>query len=165
LISSPRADPKAIWLYPYDHPHSYLLTSIEPYLDQYRATGQRKYLDAALGGWDLYHDKWEHVGGSIAICEGGLFPPNSNYLRRNTGELCGNVFWVFLNQRLQLFLPRRGEIRRAEIEESIYNIALANQGGAEGIRYTAKLRRTQGQDYRRQHLLRRPGGAPLWLAA
>ena len=32
---------RAIWMYPYDRPHCYLLTSIEPYLDLYRATGAK----------------------------------------------------------------------------------------------------------------------------
>ena len=46
-----RREDRAIWQYPYDHPHCYLITSLEPYLDLYRATGSRRYLDAALGGW------------------------------------------------------------------------------------------------------------------
>ena len=41
----------AIWQYPYDRPHCYLITAIEPYLDLYIATGAKKYLDAAMGGW------------------------------------------------------------------------------------------------------------------
>ena len=36
---------RAVWQYPYDHPHNYLLTSLEPYLDQYRATGEKRYLE------------------------------------------------------------------------------------------------------------------------
>ncbi len=130
---------KAIWLYPYDRPHNYLITAIEPYLDLYRATGAKKYLDAALGGWDLYHDNWEHVGGSIAICEGtGLYPPKSYYLHRSTGELCGSVFWSFLNQRFHLLFPKE-EKYVAEIEKSIYNELIANQVEDKGIRYHAVL--------------------------
>ena len=132
-------DPKAIWLYPYDRPHNYLITAIEPYLDLYRATGAKKYLDAALGGWDLYHDNWEHVGGSIAICEGtDLYPPKSYFLHRETGELCGSVFWAYLNQRLHLLNPEE-EKYVTEIEKSIYNILIANQVGDKGIRYHAVL--------------------------
>ena len=130
---------KAIWLYPYDRPHNYLITAIEPYLDLYRATGAKKYLDAASGGWDLYHDNWEHVGGSIAICEGtDLYPPKSYYLHRETGELCGSVFWAFLNQRFHMLYPEE-EKYVAEIEKSIYNVLIANQVGAKGIRYHAVL--------------------------
>ena len=132
-------DTKAIWLYPYDRPHNYLVTGIEPYLDLYRATGVQKYLDAALGGWDLYHDHWEHIGGIIAISEGtDLYPPDSNFLHRNTGELCGNVFWVRLNQRFHLLHPEE-EKYVTEIEKSIYNAAIANQIGTRGIRYHARL--------------------------
>ena len=132
-------DPKSIWLYPYDRPHNYLLTAIEPYFDLYRATGDKKYLEAASGAWDLYHDNWEHVGGSIAICEGtDLYPPKSYFLHRSTGELCGSVFWAFLNQRFHLLNP--GEEKYvAEIEKSIYNNLIANQVGEKGIRYHAVL--------------------------
>jgi DUF1680 family protein len=132
-------DTKAIWLYPYDRPHNYLVTGIEPYLDLYRATGAKKYLDAALGAWDLYHDNWEHIGGSLAINEGTfLYEPKSNYLRHETGELCGNSFWIKLNQRFHLLYPT-SEKYVSEIEKSIYNVAIANQYGSEGIRYFAKL--------------------------
>ncbi len=132
-------DPKAIWLYPYDRPHCYLITAIEPYLDIYRATGAKKYLDAALGGWDLYHNNWEHIGGSIAICEGtDLYPPKSYFLHRSTGELCGSVFWTFLNQRFHLLNPEEEKFV-TEIEKSIYNVLIANQFGSKGIRYTATL--------------------------
>jgi DUF1680 family protein len=133
-----RRDPKAIWQYPYDHPHNYLITSLEPYLDLYRATGARKYLDAAQGGWELYHDDWEHPGGSIAICEGDTYEPKSYYLHRHTGELCGSVFWMRYNQRFHLLYPDR-EKYVGEIEKSIYNVVLANQVGTKGIRYHANL--------------------------
>ncbi len=134
-----KRDEKAIWLYPYDRPHNYLITAIEPYLDLYRATGAKKYLDAALGAWDLYHDNWEHVGGSIAICEGtDLYPPKSYFLHRSTGELCGSVFWAFLNQRFHLLSPEE-EKYVSEIEKSIYNVLIANQVGEKGIRYHAAL--------------------------
>jgi DUF1680 family protein len=134
-----RRDTAAIWLYPYDRPHNYLVTALEPYFDLYRATGAKKYLEAALGGWDLYRKHWEHVGGSIAISEGTeLYPPDSNFVRRGTGELCGNVFWVRLNQRFHLLHPEE-EKYVTEIEKSIYNAAIANQVGSRGIRYHARL--------------------------
>jgi len=132
-------DPAAIWLYPYDRPHNYLVTGIEPYLDLYRATGTQKYLDAVLGAWDLYHDNWEHIGGSLAINEGTfLYEPKSYHLRKQTGELCGNAFWIKLNQRFHLLWPEK-EKYVAEIEKSIYNVVIANQVGSEGIRYFARL--------------------------
>ncbi|RZA27569.1 MAG: hypothetical protein EOP02_09955, partial [Proteobacteria bacterium] len=131
-----KRDPKAIWQYPYDHPHNYLLTSIEPYLDLYRATGDTRYKNAAEGAWDLYHNHWEQIGGAISITEGSPFPPDSNYLHRPTTELCGNVFWTRFNQRFHLLNPDQ-EKYVAEIEKSIYNVALPNQNGSTSICYHA----------------------------
>ena len=120
-------DPEMVWQYPYDHPHNYLITDFEAYLDIYRATGEQRYLDAMLGAWQLYHDSWEHVGGSIAITEGGEFPPKSYRLKPQfafceTGELCGSSFWAKLSQRLHLLDPDQ-EKYVTEIEKSIYNVA------------------------------------------
>ncbi|MCX7008674.1 MAG: glycoside hydrolase family 127 protein [Kiritimatiellaeota bacterium] len=129
--------PEAIWQYPYDHPHNYLITSLEPYLDQYRATGKQLYLDAALGGWELYHDNWEHVGGSIAICEMDVYPPKSYLLHKHTGELCGSVFWVRYNQRFHLLNPDEEKYVN-EIEKSIYNVGLADLIGTR-IQYHTHL--------------------------
>lgn len=131
-------EPRAIWQYPYDHPHCYLLTSLEPYLDMYRATGEKKYLDASEGGWELFHQYWEHTGGSIAICEGDQYPPGSYYLHKETGELCCSVFWIRYNQRFHLLFPDEEKYVN-EIEKSIYNIGLANQDSSRGIRYHANL--------------------------
>jgi len=133
-----RREEKAIWQYPYDRPHCYLITDLEAYLDLYRATGARRYLDASLGGWELYQSDWEHTGGTIAIVEFGVYPPKSYLLHAETGELCGNVFWAFFNQRLHMLDPER-ETYVNEIEKSIYNVALANQAGDRGIRYHARL--------------------------
>ena len=116
---------EAIWKYPYDHPHNYLITSLEPYLDLYRATGKKLYLQASQGGWDLYHDYWEHVGGSIAICEMDSYPPKSYLLHKHTGELCGSVFWVRYNQCFHLLYPEEEKYVN-EIEKSIYNVGLAD---------------------------------------
>jgi len=138
LAQLAKREEAAIWQYPYDRPHCYLITDLEAYMDLYRATGEPRYLDAVMGGWDLYHDKWEHVGGTIAICEGGIYPPGSYRLQAKTGELCGNAFWSFYSQRFHLLDPEQEKYVN-EIEKSIYNVALANQVGAEGIRYTAYL--------------------------
>jgi len=133
-----RREEAAIWQYPYDRPHCYLITALEAYMDLYRATGAEHYLDAVTGGWDLYHNKWQHVGGTIAICEESVYPPASYRLHAKTGELCGSSFWSFLSQRFHALYPDR-EKYAGEIEKSIYNVALANQVGAQGIRYTACL--------------------------
>ena len=145
---------EAVWTYPLQNPHSYLITSFEAYLDHYRATGDKQYLDAMLGAWDLIHDNWEHVGGSMAICESQWsvvqgkralpknadHPPRSYFLtpRGHTGETCGNVFWIKFNQRFQQLYPEQ-EKHTAEIEKSLYNVCLANQARGGRIRYHAVM--------------------------
>ena len=52
-------DVDAIWKYPYDRPHCYLILSLESFLDLYMATGDRQYLDAAVGGWELFNEYYE----------------------------------------------------------------------------------------------------------
>jgi DUF1680 family protein len=136
-------DTKVVWQYPYDRPHNYLITDFEAYLDIYRATGDKRYLEAMKGAWDLYHDHWEHVGGSIAITEFGEYPPGSYRLKAQfpfceTGETCGSVFWTRLNQRFHLMFPEEEKFV-SEIEKSIYNVGMANQIGNHGIIYHARL--------------------------
>jgi uncharacterized protein len=129
---------EALWQYPYDRPHCYEITFLEAYFDLYRATGEQRYLTAMMGAWQLYHDNWEHIGGSISMEEFVEDPPLSFRLDHRHGELCGSVFWTFFNQRMHLLYP--GEEKYVtEIEKSIYNVALANQDGGEGIRYFAVL--------------------------
>jgi len=137
-----------VWQYPYDRPHNYLITDFEAYLDIYRATGDRKYLEAMQGAWELYHDNWEHVGGSIAITELGEFPPKSYRLEAQfpfceTGETCGSVFWTKFNQRFQMMEPE-AERYANEIEKSIYNVGLANQVHGRGIVYHTRLTGMKG---------------------
>jgi DUF1680 family protein len=136
-------DTEVIWQYPYDRPHNYLITDLEAYLDLYRATGDTRYFEAMKGAWDVYHDNWEHVGGSIAITEFGQFPPKSYRLVAQepfceTGETCGSVFWTRFNQRFQMLDPEKEEYA-SEIEKSIYNVGLANQVRSSGIIYHARL--------------------------
>jgi hypothetical protein len=134
---------EVVWQYPYDRPHNYLITDFEAYLDIYRATGDARYLRAMEGAWELYHDNWEHVGGSIAITEFGEFPPKSYRLAAQfpfceTGETCGTTFWVRFNQRFLAMHPEQ-EKYATEIEKSIYNVGLANQVGDRGIIYHTRL--------------------------
>jgi DUF1680 family protein len=143
-----KRDTDVVWQYPYDRPHNYLITDFEAYLDIYRATGDTKYLRAMEGAWELYHDNWEHVGGSIAITEFGEFPPKSYRIEAQfpfceTGETCGSSFWVRFNQRFLAMHPEE-EKYAAEIEKSIYNVALANQVGDRGIIYHTRLAGMKG---------------------
>ena len=128
----------AVWLYPYDRAHSYLLVSMDAFMDVYKATGDQKYLDASLGAWDIFHDYFQNVGGAITICELHPHPPKSNWLNANANELCGSVFWMFFNQRLHTLYPEE-EKYADEIEKSIYNCLLPAQDEKGAIRYHSKL--------------------------
>jgi DUF1680 family protein len=123
-----------IWQYPYDRPHCYLLTNLEAYMDVYRATGDPRWHDGVKAGWEMYKAHWVQPGGSISIIEYNLDPPDARSLTQKLGELCGNSFWTFLSQRFQLIDPEE-ERYAAEIEASLYNVALANQQGTTGLRY------------------------------
>ena len=92
-------------------------------------TGEQRYLAAMEGAWELMRNFWIHVGGSIALNEGGagVYPPGSYFLgQRPTGELCGSSFWIRFNQRYHRLRPTE-EVYSAEIERSLMNVILANQ--------------------------------------
>jgi DUF1680 family protein len=133
-------DPGAIWLDGLGNPHCYEITVFEAYLDHYLATGERRYLEAMEGAWEMMRRHWLHVGGSIALCEGLDYPPDSRFVdpKKHTGEFCGSVFWAKFNQRFHLLRPD-DERYVAEIERSIYNVALANQAPGLGLRYHTRL--------------------------
>ncbi len=122
------------------HPHGTELEALEGYLDLYRATGKHYYLRAVLNAYDMYKKDWQHVGGGIVMCEFLDAYPGCAWLSppRSYNELCCTSFWIFLNQRLHRLFPER-EDYVSEIEKSLYNVAIANQDGNEGIRYFAWL--------------------------
>ena len=123
------------------HAHGTELESFEGYLDLYRATGRNYYLEAVKGAWELYRRDWQHPGGGIVMCEGmSTNHPKCYWLdpKNNYNELCCTSFWIFLNQRLHRLFPDE-EAYAAEIEKSLYNIAIANQDNGDGIRYFAYL--------------------------
>ena len=165
-------------------PHNYEVTAFEAYMDMYIMTGNRTYLDAVTGAWEMFRSSFIHVGGSMAINEGSIgmnlhtglwYPPKSYYLEAPmpshaawylpkqgqgqgqgqgftddklihvTGETCGSVFWIKLNQRFHRLYPS-DERYTAEIERSLLNIGIANQppvvgAPVAGIRYFAYLHR------------------------
>lgn len=129
-----RMEKNQIWQYPYDRPHCYLLTNLEAYLDMYLATGDKRWYEGVKAAWEMYNQHWEQPGGSISIIEYNYDPPNSNSLTQKLGEFCGSSFWTFLSQRFQSMAPDQ-ERYAAEIEKSIYNVAMANQDGTYGLRY------------------------------
>jgi hypothetical protein len=133
-----KGQPLCISNYPGVNPHCYELLGLEAFLDEYSATGIKKYIDAVKGGWDIYNQNFEHIGGATAICEGDYFPPKSFYLNSHTGELCGSIFWININSRLLHLYPAE-EKYAAEIEKSIYNVIMAAQDTNGYIRYHNNL--------------------------
>ncbi|HEY0008959.1 MAG TPA: beta-L-arabinofuranosidase domain-containing protein [Tepidisphaeraceae bacterium] len=132
------AEPLSLSYYPLHTPHSYVLLAFEAWLDHYRATGAAKYLEAAQGAWRIVHDDYEHVGGTMAICEKGRgdYPPRSYFLQKemHTGETCGSVFWADINHRFLQLYPEQ-ERYAAEIEKVIFNVILSAQDDEGSIRY------------------------------
>ncbi len=131
------------------HAHGSEIEAYEGYLDLYRYFGTPYLLNAVLGFRDAYHDHWEHVGGGIVMIEtfgnGNPLAPGSRYFRKSHdgkpstyNELCCTAFWVQLHQRLHRLYPDN-EGYTFEMEQSLYNVAIANQQGDEDIRYHAYL--------------------------
>ena len=137
-------DQRAIYQHPGNHPHSTLLTTLEGYCDLYRATGREKYLQAVRHALKMYEDKWQHVGGGIAMCEMDDYFPGCNWLspKHNYNELCSTNFWVLLNQRMHRLEPDNTHYVD-EMENSLYNVLLAAQVEDRGFHYLNFLQRTK----------------------
>lgn len=136
-------NPNGVCKIPISYNHSAETYGFVGYLDLYRATGDRRMLDAMRGAWELFHDQWEHPGGTQAICENE--PPGAYASRSlrftpaaHTGELCSNVWWVKLNQKFHQLFPME-EKYADEIEKCIYNVALADVDDRGGSRYHTHL--------------------------
>jgi len=142
-------DPASIWLRQW-FSHNYEVTAFEAYLDMYVLTGSTIYLDAVLSAWGMWRTYFLFTGGSAAINENWYFPPGSYYLLANssnhqdnwsnhpTGELCGGVFWLRLNQRLHHLYPNN-ETFVLEMETQLVNEAPTHQDGSIGIRHFSVL--------------------------
>jgi DUF1680 family protein len=128
---------EAIWRMP-SHPHSAYCYAWIGFLDIYRATGDRRLLDAMRGGWELYRGHWQHPDGTLAICEGGVYPPDTRFITptAHTGETCSMVWWAKFNHKLHQLFPAN-ERYIAEVEKVIYNVGLANLGRS--ISYHTRL--------------------------
>jgi uncharacterized protein len=142
---------EAIWVDTPKWPHCYEIVAFEAYLDHYRATKEKRFLDAMLGAWELISGFWRDVAGTISICEHVKCPPKSYSLSRlkHVGEFCGTVFWIRFNHRLHLLFPNE-ERYINEIEQAIYNAvsgAIDLQG--KGIHYHMVLegRKNEGDKY------------------
>jgi DUF1680 family protein len=132
--------PMAISRFPLNRPHCYVLAPWITYCDAYRATGDLKCIEAMLGAWQTYLDNFVHVGGSAAICEDcdNAYPYKSYYLHKHTGENCGGAFWIDFNHRLLQLYPDQEKFA-SQIEQTLYNVTLANQDAAGKIRYHTNL--------------------------
>ncbi len=141
-------DHRAIYAHPGNHPHSTLLTTLEGYLDLYRATGDKLYLRAVKKALGMYEAKWQHVGGGINMCEFDTYWPGCNWLdpKHNYNELCSTNFWVLLNQRMHRLEPDKAHYVD-EMENSIYNVLLAAQVGSTGFHYLNFLERSKDFRY------------------
>jgi DUF1680 family protein len=131
-------DDKAIYNRP--DAHCYEITAFEAYLDLYRITGETKYLEAVLSAWKMLRDKWEMPGGSFALCERKIYPPNSYLIGKESrsGELCCSIFWIKLNQRLHQLFPET-EVYVDEIEKTIYSTCIEHQVDTTMITYSTVL--------------------------
>lgn len=134
-------EPLCIGYYPGINPHCYELLGLEAFIDEYRATGAKKYIDAALGFWEIFKNSYMHTGGIVAICEGAVvvYSPKSYYITTGcTGETCGSVFWIYANNKLHQLFPEE-EKYVAEIEQCLLNSIAAVQTSKGNIRYHSRL--------------------------
>lgn len=134
-------NPVAFYNYPGDRPHCYELLQILALVHEYRLTGEKHYIDAALGGWEVYSKYHKHIGGTTAICEiDGPYPPGSYYMtsKGHVGETCGSVFWVWINHELSKLFPDETKYA-AEIEECLFNVMPTVIADNNGIRYHNRL--------------------------
>lgn len=132
---------KAIYQKPGNHPHGTLLTTLEGYLDVYRATGEEYLLECVKTALEMYEDKWQHVGGGIVMCEDDeTMAPGAYQINRkhHYNELCCSTFWILLNQRMHLLEPDNVHYTD-QIEQSVYNMLVASQEGDRGYHYCAFL--------------------------
>lgn len=140
-----KRNPFAFSDYPGNKPMHYDLLGLIGFLDQYKATGDKKYLTAVIGGWEVYNQYYMHVGGTAAICENAYYPPGSQYLNTaiHTGETCGSVFWTELCAELMRLFPTE-EKYSAEVEEQLYNNVVMGAQNEKGlIRYHNNLEGTK----------------------
>ena len=121
-------------------PHGTELEGITAYFDMYLLTGKAYYLNAVNGAYRMFQQKWQHVGGGIVAIEFTAIEPGCYWLDpvHKYNELCCSAHWLYLNQRYHLLYPTE-ERYVAEMEKTLYNIVIANQIGAEFIRYHAYI--------------------------
>lgn len=135
-----RGNPVAFSNYPGDRPHCYVLLELLALAYEYRLTGDRHYLDALLGGWEVYKKYYKHVGGITTMCErDGPYLPGSYQLDiGHNGETCGSVYWIWINAELQQLFPENTAYAE-EIEETLLNVVPSILSAEGKTRYHNKL--------------------------
>ena len=127
-------DHRAIYDHPGNHPHSTLLTTLEGYLDLYRATGEAIYIDAVKSALHMYEDKWQHVGGGINMCEFRHLSARLQ-LAQSQAQLQRTVLHQFLDSAEPAdapFVPRRGPLRGRDGKFHLQRAA-GRPGGGRGL--------------------------------
>ncbi len=135
-----RKNPVSFSNYPSDRPHCYVLLALLALAYEYRLTGDKHYLDALLGGWEIYKNHYKHVGGITTMCErDGPYMPGSYQLDiGHNGETCGSVYWIWVNEQLQQLFPENTAYS-AEIEEAMLNVVPSILSAEGRTRYHNKL--------------------------
>lgn len=129
--------------FPLDRPHCYVLLNVVAAAMEYQLTGDKYYLDIALGGWDIYNRYFKCLGGITGICESdGPYMPGSYQVSNHIGETCGSVFWVWLNAILAQLFPNE-EKYCAEIEEVLFNVVPTVLTPKMKIRYHNRMQGTK----------------------
>jgi len=123
-----------------NRPHCYEITTFLSMFDNYRATGNLTWLEAAKGAWDLIRENFLHIDGSSSLTEGTPYTDpvtgeQTNWQAKTyriapgteTGETCCTSFWIKFNQRFHLLSPDE-ERYAAQVETAIYNALLRQMG-------------------------------------
>ena len=122
-----------------NHPHCYEITAFLSMHDNWRATHNATWLQAAEGARKIVVENFLNVDGTISLAEGRPdagkdWHPKSYPLRptAGTGETCCSTFWVKFQQRFQLMAPDV-EKYAAEIEKTLYNALLRQLGALDNV--------------------------------
>ncbi len=129
--------PEAVWRFTLNRPHNYKITSICALFDIYKATGNKKYLDAVLGAYKIYHDYFMLPASFVTICEHFECRPWTHFISNipnSIFETCAGVFWTDLASRLLSVFPDNEEYA-LQMEQCIFNLVCACQGDDGKVRY------------------------------
>jgi hypothetical protein len=125
-------------------PGSYWLSGRYPSLHKRRdalreARGRAAGEPLALAAHEHEHDHSHALEHEHSHAHSHAHSQKNDWGNHPTGEFCGAVFWLKINQRLHRLDPDN-ETFVLEMEREVYNEGLTHQGkGGEGIRYFSNL--------------------------